>query len=263
MFLDDFEPICEVSSTNLHQTYLARRYETGKEVFVKVLEGPAREFTKQNGVMIPNEILINKKLNNPAIFQKWEEFFFESGVWFMVFEAEEGFCNLSQYIADNGPLTETQAREIMRQLYNILTFCHLKDVDPRNLCPHNILIQPETLKIKLSNFEEARLTLKTGKPHLTELSDPAYLPPEFFLTGKYLPLHGSVWALGCILFEMVFARRPLFVTASDFEQLETLFRTVSTDCIKFLKGCLCPLIRQRFEFEQVRRHVWFSGELSM
>ena len=121
----------------------------------------------------------------------------------------------------------------------------------------------ETLKIKLSNFEEAHLTLKTGKPHLSELSDPAYLPPEFFLTGKYLPLHGSVWSLGCILFEMVFARRPLFVTSSDFEQLESLFRTVSTDCIKFLKGCLSPLTRQRLEFEQVRRHVWFSEELSM
>ena len=30
----------------------------------------------------------------------------------------------------------------MRQLCNIIIFCHLKDVDPRNLCPRNILIQP-------------------------------------------------------------------------------------------------------------------------
>ena len=52
---------------------------------IQVLEGPAREFTKQNGVMIPNEILINKKLNNPAIFQKWEEFFFESGLFCRLF----------------------------------------------------------------------------------------------------------------------------------------------------------------------------------
>ena len=28
----------------------------------------------------------------------------------MVFEAEQGFCKLSDYIAENGPLTETQAR---------------------------------------------------------------------------------------------------------------------------------------------------------
>ncbi|XP_063684658.1 serine/threonine-protein kinase pim-2-like isoform X2 [Bolinopsis microptera] len=263
MFLDDFEPLYEISSTDLHQMYLAKRYVTGKEVIVKVLEGKSREYSKQKDIMVPNEILINKKLNNPAIFQKWEEFFFESGVWFMVFEAAQGVCTLSDYIAEHGALSETQAREIMRQLYNILIFCHLKDVDPRNLCPNNILIQPDTLKIKLSNFEEASLTLKSSKPHITEISDPAYLPPEYFLTGKHLPLHGSVWSLGCILFEMVFARRPLFVTASDFQQLENLFSKVSTNCIRFLKGCLCPVSRKRLEFQEVKRHVWFSGEISM
>ena len=47
----------------------------------QVLEGKSREYSKQKDIMVPNEILINKKLNNPAIFQKWEEFFFESGLW--------------------------------------------------------------------------------------------------------------------------------------------------------------------------------------
>ena len=37
-----------------------------------------------------------------------------SGVWFMVFEAEQGFCSLSDHIAENGPLSESQAR------YNIV-----------------------------------------------------------------------------------------------------------------------------------------------
>ena len=45
---------------------------------LQVLEGE-REYSMHNGILIPDEILINKKLNNPAIFQKWEEFFFESG----------------------------------------------------------------------------------------------------------------------------------------------------------------------------------------
>ena len=35
MFLDDFEPLYEISSTDLHQMYLAKRYDTGKEVIVK------------------------------------------------------------------------------------------------------------------------------------------------------------------------------------------------------------------------------------
>ena len=123
----------------------------------QVLEGKSREYSKQKDIMVPNEILINKKLNNPAIFQKWEEFFFESGlwsyfrwfnysstkyvflfdqqiilsairllilahkdlvlthvfltgVWFMVFEAAQGVCTLSDYIAEHGALSETQAR---------------------------------------------------------------------------------------------------------------------------------------------------------
>ena len=47
----------------------------------QVLEGKSREYSKQKDIRVPNEILINKKLNNPAIFQKWEEFFFKSGLW--------------------------------------------------------------------------------------------------------------------------------------------------------------------------------------
>ena len=126
------------------------------KVLPRYLEGKSREYSKQKDIMVPNEILINKKLNNPAIFQKWEEFFFESGLWsyyrwfnsslkyeflfdqqiilstvgllilaykdpvltyvfltgsvWFMFEAAQGVCTLSDYIAEHGALSETQAR---------------------------------------------------------------------------------------------------------------------------------------------------------
>ena len=36
MFLDDFEPLYEISSTEMSQVYAAKRYDTQKEVIVKV-----------------------------------------------------------------------------------------------------------------------------------------------------------------------------------------------------------------------------------
>ena len=35
---------------------------------------------------------------------------FLAGVWFMVFEAAQGVCTLSDYIVEHGALSETQAR---------------------------------------------------------------------------------------------------------------------------------------------------------
>ena len=36
MFLDDYEPLHEIASSDLSQVYLAKRYDNGKQVLVKV-----------------------------------------------------------------------------------------------------------------------------------------------------------------------------------------------------------------------------------
>ena len=46
----------------------------------QVLQGADRKYSKHNNMMVPDEILINKKLcTNLSMFQKWVEFFYESG----------------------------------------------------------------------------------------------------------------------------------------------------------------------------------------
>ena len=122
-------------------------------------------------------------------------------------------------------------------------------------------LSPDTNKIKLSNFEESMLSLTVGKPHYTYTAEPSYLPPEHFIHGKHMPLQSTVWAIGSILFELVFARRPLFVTANDFKTLEGLFSRVSPECIRFLRGCLCPSPGERLRFSEVREQPWFNDEI--
>eukprot|EP00116_Pleurobrachia_bachei_P003540 sb/3463802/ len=142
MFLDDFEPLFEISCTELSQTYAAKRYDSEKEVIVKVLEGDRRQYSLHNNISIPDEILVNKRLNYPDLFQAWDEFFFEDGVWFIVFERSHGWYTLKEFIQEHGPLSEDESRYIIQQLLNMLTVCHLNDIDPRNLTPGNILIDP-------------------------------------------------------------------------------------------------------------------------
>ena len=119
----------------------------------------------------------------------------------------------------------------------------------------------ETLRIKLSNFEEATLHLDPNTPLTSDITDLSYLPPEHFLNGHHLPFPATTWTFGCILFELVFARRPLLVSSTDYGELERLFGGVSHECVLFLQGCLCPDSGMRMAFQRIKQHPWFSEEI--
>jgi serine/threonine protein kinase len=117
-----------------------------------------------------------------------------------------------------GPLEVELALDIARQALSAIAYAHRHNVVHRDLKPENIfLTKPagERLQVKILDYGLAKFMSPTGDPNkdktLTSsgmvVGTPLYMPPEQ-ATGVSVDLPVDVYAMGCVLFEMLTARVP-------------------------------------------------------
>lgn len=99
------------------------------------------------------EISLLKELNHPNVIKLKEVITGESKLH-LIFEYMD--CDLKKYMESNQSLSEEQIKSIVYQLLLSLDYCHSNRVIHRDLKPQNILIDRETLNIKLADFGLAR-----------------------------------------------------------------------------------------------------------
>merc|ERR1712184_101025 len=104
-------------------------------------------------------------------------------------------------ISEQGPLPEALAKEIFRQLLTTLVSCHQKGVLHRDIKDENILIDLNTLKIKLIDFGSGCF-LEDRVYHEFQ-GTRVYSPPEWVNSRAYRPEGLTVWSLGVLLYDMV------------------------------------------------------------
>lgn len=116
--------------------------------------------------------------------------------------------------SDDTPLSLEAALDVARQLAEVLAAAHRLGVVHRDLKPENVLLDRD-LRPRLVDFGLAFLSGREGDSRLTAegvvAGTPAYTSPEQARGAEVGP-PTDVYALGCLLFEMV-AGRPPFVGA--------------------------------------------------
>ena len=149
--------------------------------------------------------------------------------------------DLSQYLKSrpHGWISEDEARWLIGQVWRGIDYWHQEGVIHRNIKPHNLLIEseyPTNLKIwdnnkwsnldddwivnkhkeykdmiiKISDFNSASIKNAGFGKWKTWVEDLLYKPPEI-LNLKAVHSYGraiDVWAIGVILFEMLFGHHP-------------------------------------------------------
>ena len=108
---------------------------------------------------------------------------------------------------EGGPLPLKDALDLARQVAEGLQAAHEKGRVHRDIKPGNLLITPQG-RVKILDFGLALLTEGSKLTELdTTVGTPAYMSPQQ-IQGMEVDHRTDIWALGCVLYEMICGQRP-------------------------------------------------------
>ena len=108
---------------------------------------------------------------------------------------------------EQGPLKIPEALDISQQIARGLEAAHEKDVVHRDIKPGNVIVDGKG-HVAVMDFGLALLTEGSKLTQLdTTVGTAAYMSPEQ-IQGMEVDHRTDIWALGCVLYEMVCGQRP-------------------------------------------------------
>ena len=219
--LGPYEVISALGAGGMGEVYRARDTKLNRDVAIKVLL-PAVANDPDRLARFSREAQVLASLNHPNIahIHGLEE---SGAVTALVMELVEGE-DLSQRIA-RGPIPLDEALPIARQIAEALEAAHDHGIIHRDLKPANVKVRPDGT-VKVLDFGLAKAVGQgsgigdqgsggaanspTLSFHGTQagiiLGTAAYMSPEQ-AKSKVVDKRADVWALGCVLFEMLTGQR--------------------------------------------------------
>ena len=214
--LGAYEIVGPLGAGGMGEVYRARDTRLGREVAIKVLPQQLAA-TPEIRARFEREARTISSLNHPNICTL-HDVGHEGETAYIVMELVEGET-LAERIA-KGPLPASEVLRIGLQTADALDKAHRAGIVHRDLKPGNIMLAKSGTK--LLDFGLARATGLTSaaadRTHSPTMSSPLtaegtilgtflYMAPEQ-LEGIEADARSDIWALGCVLYEMITGRRP-------------------------------------------------------
>jgi len=153
----------------------------------------------------------------------------ETGAPYMVMELLRG-QDLSQVLRDRGALPIALAVQYVLQACEALAEAHAIGIVHRDLKPANLFLTARadgSPCIKVLDFGISKVTSQSGSGSdmgMTRtqsiMGSPLYMSPEQMASAKDVDQRADIWAIGCVLYELVTGRVPF--EAETMPQLCTL-----------------------------------------
>jgi len=202
--LDDYELGERIGVGSVGTIFEATHKTTGSIVAVKFLS--AGVSSEQVVSRFAREMMILEKLSHPNILEYYGGGK-QDGQLFFVMELICG-GTLKDLLTNTGPLTWKEAAEVSRQIAGALQHAHNHGIIHRDLKPGNVFITKEGV-LKLGDFGIARDQHEQGLTDVgLTVGTYSYMPPELVRGEKELTGQVDLYALGCVMFELVTGRPP-------------------------------------------------------
>jgi len=165
-------------------------------------------------------------------------------------------------------LPEIEAKTIFKQLISAVKHLHKQDVVHLDISPENILINPNTYKIKIIDFgaalilppQDATLTGRRGKA--------CYIAPEAYNGKKFNGKSADIYSCGAVLFAMVFAAPAYLAPTSGDDNFKIMmsqrytvasfpYKKVSESVLSLLKMIIAPEDK-RASLSDIENHPWMK-----
>ena len=186
--------------------YLAEDLKHQRKVAIKVLRpelaaslGPERFL---------REISITARFDHPNILPLLDSGE-AAGVLYYIMPFVEGE-SLRDRLTRQKQLPLDEALRIAREVADALGYAHAREVIHRDIKPENILLSAGHARV--ADFGIARAITEAGGDRLTEtglaIGTPTYMSPEQSLGERDLDGRSDLYALGCVLYEMLAGEPP-------------------------------------------------------
>lgn len=123
---------------------------------------------------------------------------------YFVMEALEG-CDLSQKLAQSGPMDQKEAAQMARVVADTLGWAHHRGIIHRDISPRNIFIT-DSRQVKVMDFGISTVFKKGDRRGKSggslNFGTPQYLAPERTSRTDNDP-RSDLYSLGCVLYEML------------------------------------------------------------
>jgi len=148
----------------------------------------------------------------------------------LVFEYIEGTV-LDELDLNPKGLDPGKIKSITFQVVRAIDFCHANNVIHRDVKPENILISKDSV-VKLCDFGFARTLGPAGAEYTDYVATRWYRAPELLVGDVEYGPPVDVWAIGCVVAEMM-TGRPLWPGTSDIDQLYRIVQNLGSLTSRF------------------------------
>ncbi|CAH3138825.1 unnamed protein product, partial [Pocillopora meandrina] len=205
--------------------YKAEDQETHAIVAVKKIKLGQRSEAKDgiNRTAL-REIKLLQELRHPNIIGLLDVFGHKSNIS-LVFDFME--TDLEVIIKDTSiVLSPANVKSYMIMTLQGLEYLHMNWILHRDMKPNNLLIDDKGV-LKIGDFGLARSFGSPTKVYTHQVVTRWYRPPELLFGARIYGTGVDIWAVGCILAELLL-RVPFLPGSSDLDQLSRIFETLGT-----------------------------------
>ncbi|HEV3143548.1 MAG TPA: protein kinase [Gemmataceae bacterium] len=212
--LGPYEVIAPLGAGGMGEVYRARDTRLGREVAIKVLPAPFANDGERRA-RFEREAKAVAALSHPNILAI-HDYGSHEGITFAVMELLEGETLRSRL--DMGALSWREGAEFGAAIADGLAAAHAKGIVHRDLKPDNLFLTADH-RVKILDFGLARIgsppePQSETSPYVPGETDPGrimgtvgYMSPEQ-VRGQPVDARSDVFAMGCVLYEMLSGRRP-------------------------------------------------------
>ncbi|KAG6415655.1 hypothetical protein SASPL_123069 [Salvia splendens] len=187
---------------------------------------------------------------------------------YVVMELCEGGELLDKILSRGGKYTEEDAKLVMIQILNVVSFCHLQGVVHRDLKPENFLFTTKEEDSTLKAIDFGLSDFVKPDERLNDIVGSAYYVAPEVLHRAY-STEADVWSVGVIAYILLCGSRPFWartesgifraVVKAEPTYEEPPWPTLSSEAKDFVKRLLNKDPRKRMSAAQAMCHPWLRN----